>query len=289
MKIGHLPPSGCRTSQYQHPSITMNSNERTPSERRTVSVTMEGTPVTLADSEKWRARVDERKGAVVLVSGGLDSATVLALARSTGIDCHALTVDYGQRHQVELKAAERVAVQLGAASHRVVSVDLRVFGGSALTDDIAVPNPTNADSIGNTIPSTYVPARNTIFLALALGWAEVLEVNDIYIGATARDFSGYPDCRPEFLRAFEHLANLATRAGTEKRRQFHVHAPLINWTKDKIIRRGLKLGVNFAITHSCYDPSEEGLACGLCDSCILRRRGFEAAGVDDPTEYAESQ
>jgi 7-cyano-7-deazaguanine synthase len=267
----------------------MNDNERALSERRTVGVTIEGAPATLADTEKWRARVEERKGAVVLVSGGLDSATVLALARSTGIDCHALTVDYGQRHRVELKAAERVAVQLGAASHRVVSVDLRVFGGSALTDNIAVPNPKNADSIGRTIPSTYVPARNTIFLSLALGWAEVLEVTDIYIGATARDFSGYPDCRPEFLRAFEHLANVATRAGTEKRRQFHVHAPLINWTKDKIIRRGIKLGVNFAITHSCYDPSDEGLACGLCDSCILRRRGFEAAGVDDPTEYAESK
>jgi 7-cyano-7-deazaguanine synthase len=232
--------------------------------------------------------MEERKGAVVLVSGGLDSATVLALARSTGIDCHALTVDYGQRHRVEIEAASRVAVQLGAASHRVATVDLRVFGGSALTDDIAVPNPENADSIGNAIPSTYVPARNTILLSLALSWAEVLEVTDIYIGATARDYSGYPDCRPEFLRAFEHLANVATRAGTEKRRQFRVHAPLISWGKDKIIRRGIELGVNFGITHSCYDPSEEGLACGLCDSCILRRRGFEAAGVEDPTQYAES-
>jgi 7-cyano-7-deazaguanine synthase len=267
----------------------MTSNDRTSSERRTVGVTIEETPSTLADAESWRARVDERKGAVALVSGGLDSATVLALARSTGIDCHALTVDYGQRHRVEIEAARRVAAQLGAASHRVVTVDLRVFGGSALTDDIDVPNPENADSIGRTIPSTYVPARNTIFLSLALAWAEVLDITDIYIGATARDYSGYPDCRPEFLRAFEHLANLGTRAGTEKRRQFHVHAPLLNWTKDKIIRRGVELGVNFGITHSCYDPSAEGLACGLCDSCIIRRRGFEAAGVDDPTEYAESE
>jgi 7-cyano-7-deazaguanine synthase len=267
----------------------MKISDRTSSERNAVGVTIEEAPATLADAEKWRARVDERKGAVALVSGGLDSATVLALARSTGTDCHALTVDYGQRHRIEIEAARRVAVQLGAASHRVVTVDLRVFGGSALTDEIAVPNPENADTIGRTIPATYVPARNTIFLSLALAWAEVLEITDIYIGATARDFSGYPDCRPEFLRAFEHLANLATRAGTEKRRQFQVHAPLLNWTKDKIIRRGVELGVNFGITHSCYDPSSEGLACGLCDSCIIRRRGFEAAGVDDPTKYAESE
>jgi len=266
----------------------MNSSDRTPSERDAVGVTLEESPATFADTEKWRVRMEEREGAVVLVSGGLDSATVLALARSTGVDCHALTVDYGQRHRIEIEAARRVTAQLGAASHRVVAVDLRVFGGSALTDKIAVPKPENADSIGRSIPSTYVPARNTIFLSLALAWAEVLDITDIYIGATARDYSGYPDCRPEFLRAFEHLANLATRAGTEERRQFHVHAPLINWTKDKIIRRGVKLGVNFGITHSCYDPSAEGLACGLCDSCILRRRGFEAAGVDDPTEYAES-
>ncbi|MFQ5742886.1 MAG: 7-cyano-7-deazaguanine synthase QueC [Acidobacteriota bacterium] len=230
-----------------------------------------------------------REGAVVLLSGGLDSATVLALAAARGIDCHALTVDYGQRHHVELAAARRVALHLGAVAHRVVRVDLRAFGGSALTDSIPVPHPESSGAIGRSVPTTYVPGRNTILLALALAWAEVLDLTDIYIGANARDYSGYPDCRPEFLKAFEDLANLATNAGTGKGATFRIHAPLVNWTKAEIIRKGVELGVNFALTHSCYDPAPDGRACGLCDACILRRQGFEQAGIDDPTDYAGPQ
>lgn len=241
------------------------------------------------DVERRRVRIEGRKGVVVLLSGGMDSATCLAIASALGVDCHALTVDYGQRHHAELAAARRIALHLGAASHRVVKVDLRAIGGSALTANIAVPRPESYESIGQSIPPTYVPARNTVLLAVALAWAEVLEVRDIYIGANVRDYSGYPDCRPEFLEAFEALANLATRAGVSEQQRFHVHAPLINWTKAKIIRKGVELGVDFSLTHSCYDPSPDGRACGMCDACIIRRRGFIEAAVKDPTHYVESQ
>ena len=217
---------------------------------------------------------------VVLLSGGLDSATVLALARDAGYRCHALSVAYGQRHESELAAAARVAVALGAAAHRVMHVDLARIGGSALTDSsIAVPEAPVAG-----IPVTYVPARNTLFLALALGWAEVLGAADLFIGVNAVDYSGYPDCRPEFIRAFEQLANLGTRAGVEGRR-FHVHAPLIEWSKAEIIGAGLAHGVDYALTVSCYQADAAGRACGRCDSCRLRRAGFEQAGVPDPTRY----
>jgi len=218
--------------------------------------------------------------AVVLLSGGLDSATALALAREQGYRCYALGVAYGQRHESELAAAARVAAALGAAELRVMHVDLARIGGSALTDtSIAVPQvPTGG------IPVTYVPARNTLLLALALGWAEVLGATDLFIGVNAVDYSGYPDCRPEFVRAFEQLANLATRAGVEGAR-FRVHAPLIEWTKADIIRAGMRLGVNYALTVSCYLADADGRACGRCDSCRLRREGFERAGVPDPTRY----
>jgi len=218
--------------------------------------------------------------AVVLLSGGLDSATVLAIARSEGHECHCLTVDYGQRHQAELAAARRVARALGATDHRVVQVDLAAFGGSALTDrSIGVPEaPTQG------IPVTYVPARNTILLSLALAWAEVLDAQDIWFGANAVDYSGYPDCRPEYLRAFEALANLATKSAVEGRR-LALHAPIISFTKAEIVRRGAALGVDFAATVSCYQATEAGLACGRCDACRIRRAGFEAAGIPDPTRY----
>lgn len=222
----------------------------------------------------------EGKPAVVLLSGGLDSATVLALARTGGYRCHALTVAYGQRHESELDAAVRVAVAVGVVEHRVMHVDLAHIGGSALTDpSIAVPE---TESSG--IPVTYVPARNTLFLALALGWAEVLGATDLFLGVNAVDYSGYPDCRPEFVRAFEALANLATRAGAQGAR-FRVHAPLMQWSKAEIIRAGLDHGVDYALTVSCYQADSEGRACGRCDSCRLRRAGFEQAGVPDPTRY----
>jgi 7-cyano-7-deazaguanine synthase len=226
------------------------------------------------------ADADAGKRAVVLVSGGLDSATVLALAAASGARCHALTFDYGQRHRVELDAARRVARQLGAADHRVVKLDIGWMGGSALTDTrIAVPQESTPG-----IPVTYVPARNTIFLSIALGWAEVLDARDIYIGANAVDYSGYPDCRPEFIRAFEDLANLATRAGVEGQ-GFQVHAPLMHMSKHEIIRTGSGLGVDYALTLSCYDPDAGGLACGRCDACRLRAQGFAEAGIADPTRY----
>jgi 7-cyano-7-deazaguanine synthase len=226
------------------------------------------------------ADADAGKRAVVLVSGGLDSATVLALAAASGARCHALTFDYGQRHRVELDAARRVARQLGAADHRVVSLDIGWMGGSALTDTrIAVPQESTPG-----IPVTYVPARNTIFLSIALGWAEVLDARDIYIGANAVDYSGYPDCRPEFIHAFENLANLATKAGVEGK-GFHVHAPLMHMHKHEIIRAGTRLGVDYALTLSCYDPDAGGLACGRCDACRLRAQGFAEAGIADPTRY----
>ncbi|NOZ78865.1 MAG: 7-cyano-7-deazaguanine synthase QueC [Acidobacteria bacterium] len=226
----------------------------------------------------------KRRGAVILLSGGLDSSTVLAIARASGYDCHCLTVDYGQRHRTELDAARRVADALGAVSHRIISLDLRAIGGSALTDEIDVPK--DREPTAGPVPVTYVPARNTILLALLLGLAEVIGARDLFIGANAIDYSGYPDCRPEFLRAFEELAVLATRAGAEDGARFRVRAPLLHLTKAEIIRLGADLGVDFSLTHSCYDPSSDGRACGRCDSCILRRRGFEEAGIPDPTRYA---
>jgi 7-cyano-7-deazaguanine synthase len=218
--------------------------------------------------------------AVVLVSGGLDSATVLAIARERGHRCHALSFDYGQRHRIELEAARRVATALGAVEHRVLAMPIGDFGHSALTDpSIAVP-----EQPSEGIPATYVPARNTIFLACALGLAEVIGAQDIYIGVNAVDYSGYPDCRPAFIRAFEYTANLATKAAVEGR-LIRIEAPLIELSKAKIIRRGIALGVDYAITLSCYQPDETGRACGRCDSCRLRRAGFEEAGVADPTRY----
>jgi 7-cyano-7-deazaguanine synthase len=223
--------------------------------------------------------------AVVLLSGGLDSATALAVARRDGFRCHALTIAYGQRHAIEVTAAANVARALGAAEHRVMPLDLRAFGGSALTADLPVPLDRADSEISHGIPSTYVPARNTIFLALALAYAEVLKAFDIYVGVNAIDYSGYPDCRPEFIAAFERLANVATKAGVEGGR-FHVHAPLVQFSKADIIRLGASLGVDYALTHSCYAPAADGAACGRCDSCQIRRAGFVAAGVADPTRYA---
>jgi 7-cyano-7-deazaguanine synthase len=224
--------------------------------------------------------------AVVLLSGGLDSTTALAWARAQGWRCHTLAVDYGQRHRIELDAARRVAAALGAADHREVKVDLRAIGGSALTADIAVPRGREERAIGAGIPVTYVPARNTVFLSLALGLAETLGARHLVAGMNALDYSGYPDCRPEFVRAFEGLARLATRAGVEGER-FQVHTPLMTLDKAGIIRLGVSLGVDYALTHSCYDPMD-GLACGACDACTLRRKGFREAGLADPTRYAPS-
>ncbi len=219
--------------------------------------------------------------AVVLLSGGLDSATTLAIARSGGYACHALSVDYGQRHSAELEAAARVAMALGASEHRVVDVDLGQFGGSALTDT-AIDVPMRGVQPG--IPATYVPARNTVMLSLALAWAEVLGAHDIFVGVNAVDYSGYPDCRPEYIAAFEAMANLATKAAVEGAR-LRIHAPLIALSKADIVRRGSALGVDYGLTVSCYQADESGTACGLCDSCRLRRAGFEAAGLPDPTRY----
>jgi 7-cyano-7-deazaguanine synthase len=225
------------------------------------------------------------KPAVVLLSGGMDSAVVLAIAREQGFACHALSVAYGQRHTSELAAAARVAGALGAAAHKTVDVDLRSIGGSALTDDaIGVPLDHDGHAIGACIPATYVPARNTIMLSVALGWAEVLGASDLFCGVNAVDYSGYPDCRPEFIAAFEALANLATRAGVEGA-GIRVHAPLQRMSKADIVREGLRLGVDFAQTVSCYQADAEGRACGHCDACRLRADGFAAAGVDDPTRY----
>jgi 7-cyano-7-deazaguanine synthase len=220
--------------------------------------------------------------AIVLLSGGLDSATTLAVARSRGYRCYALVFAYGQRHEIELAAARRVAEHLDAADFKMIEIDLRAFGGSALTDDIDVPHDRDVEGAG--IPITYVPARNTILLSYALAWAEVLGCHDIFIGVNAVDYSGYPDCRPQFIEAFERLANLATRAGVEGGR-FTIHTPLIEMTKAEIIRTGDALGVDYSLTHSCYDPDDAGRACGRCDSCALRRRGFEEAGIADPTPY----
>lgn len=222
------------------------------------------------------------KKAVVLLSGGLDSATTLAIALERGFEVHALSVNYGQRHAVELQRAAAFAKSQDVKDHKVVFIDLRAIGGSALTDSIDVPKQRSDVDIGHGIPVTYVPARNTILLALCLGYAETVGAFDLFIGANVLDYSGYPDCRPEFLEAFAHLANLATKAGVEGSGRFRVHAPLIEMTKAEIIRKGMQLGVDYALTLSCYDPSAEGRACGRCDSCILRARGFEEAGVQDP-------
>ncbi len=230
---------------------------------------------------------------VVLLSGGLDSSTCLAMARADGYAAYALSFDYGQRHKVELSAAKRVANAMGAVEHMVLPLDLRPIGGSALTADIPVPKGRPIERIGESmdgngggVPVTYVPARNTLFLSLALAWAETLDCTDIFIGVNAMDYSGYPDCRPEFIQAFERLAKLATKLGTDGDADFKVHTPLMDMSKAQIIQAGLKLGLDYGLTHSCYDPTAQGLACGECDSCLLRLKGFEEAGAVDPLIYA---
>jgi len=224
--------------------------------------------------------------AVVLLSGGLDSATTLAIARSEGFECHALSFEYGQRHARELDSARRLAGALGAKEHLVLRLDLRAIGGSALTAEIEVPKGRSGEAIAAGIPITYVPARNTIFLSHALAWAEVLEARDLFIGVNVLDASGYPDCRPEFIEAFERLAGLATRAGVEGHGRFRIHAPLITLSKAEIIRRGVALRVDYGLTWSCYEPQPDGRACGLCDACLLRKKGFAEAGLADPLPYA---
>jgi len=227
-----------------------------------------------------------QRRAVCLLSGGLDSSTAMAVARHEGFECHALSIDYGQRHRVELEAAARVAQSLGAARHLVLRVDLCAVGGSALTGEEPVPKGREPARIGLGIPATYVPARNTVFLACALAWAETLETGDIFTGVNALDYSGYPDCRPAYIQAFERMANLATKAGVEGRLRVRIHAPLIELSKAQIVRRARELGVDFRLTWSCYDPAPGGRACGQCDSCLLRRKGFHEAGIEDPLEYA---
>ncbi len=226
------------------------------------------------------------KRAVVLLSGGIDSTTTLAIAIAEGYEAYALSFDYGQRHQIELDAARRVANSLSAKEHRVAKIDLRIFGGSALTDEIDVPKQRSETEIAHGIPVTYVAARNTIFLAYALAWAEVISANHIFLGVNAIDYSGYPDCRPEFIEAFETLANLGTKAGIEGER-FQIHTPLIKCSKAKIIRKAVELNVDLSLTHSCYDPTPQGLACSECDSCLLRLKGFREAGIEDPIRYAK--
>ncbi|MCI0682938.1 MAG: 7-cyano-7-deazaguanine synthase QueC [Gemmataceae bacterium] len=223
--------------------------------------------------------------AVVLLSGGLDSATTFALARSQGFAVHALSFDYGQRHRIELECATKLAERMQAVQHVIMPIDLRRFGGSALTSDVAVPKDRPIEEMSQGIPVTYVPARNTIFLSFALAWAEVLGANDIFIGVNALDYSGYPDCRPEYIEAFQNMANLATKAGVEGRQRLTIHTPLIRMTKADIIRQGLALGVDFALTTSCYDPAADGKACGRCDACLLRLKGFSEVGVADPRRY----
>lgn len=222
------------------------------------------------------------KRAVILLSGGLDSATALALAKEAGFELYALTIFYGQRHHVEVEAARRVASCFGVQRHQVFELDLRIFGGSALTDNIPVPKKQTA---AEEIPVTYVPARNTIFLSLALGWAEVVGASDIFIGVNAVDYSGYPDCRPEFIQAFQEMSRLATKGGVEGTQVVRIHTPLIHLSKSEIIGEGVRLGVDYSVTTSCYDPSAEGVACGECDSCVLRQRGFLGAGFEDPIRY----
>ncbi|HEY3136287.1 MAG TPA: 7-cyano-7-deazaguanine synthase QueC [Blastocatellia bacterium] len=230
--------------------------------------------------------MSEGEKAVVLLSGGLDSTTTLAMARRRGFRAFAMSFRYGQRHAIELESAVHVAKSLGAEQHLIVDIDLRAIGGSALTDSLEVPKQRSPDEMTAGIPITYVPARNTIFLSFALAWAEVLEAEDIFIGVNALDYSGYPDCRPEYIEAFERMANLATKAGVEGRLRLKIHTPLIAMTKAQIIKTGLELGVDYSLTHSCYDPTAEGLACGKCDSCLLRLKGFAETGARDPLNYA---
>ena len=225
---------------------------------------------------------------VVLSSGGLDSTTVMAIAKWQGYDIYSLSFRYGQRHNIELEAAKKVADFFNVSKHLVVEINLKEFGKSALTDNIKVPKNRSEKEISKGIPITYVPARNTIFLAYALAWAEVSEIKDIFIGVNALDYSGYPDCRPEFIQAFEKLANLATKIGIENERKFKIHSPLIKLSKSEIIKKGLELGVDYSLTHSCYDPSINNLACGKCDSCKLRLKGFKEAGIKDPIKYEEN-
>jgi 7-cyano-7-deazaguanine synthase len=223
--------------------------------------------------------------AVVLLSGGLDSTTVLAIARAKGFACYCLSFDYGQRQVIELQRAQEISSRLGAVQHLVLQIDLGKIGGSALTADIAVPKGRGFAEMEGGVPQTYVPGRNTIFLAYAMAWAEVVGADDIFIGVNALDYSGYPDCRPAYLEAFVKMARLATRAGTEGKRELHIHAPLMHMTKKEIIREGLSLGVDYSVTHSCYDPGKDGIACGCCDACLLRLKGFAEAGVRDPLPY----
>lgn len=237
-------------------------------------------------AEQIRESMSEKNRAVVLLSGGLDSTTVLAMANQEGYEVYAMSFRYGQRHSIELERARRVAEAMSVSRHQIVDIDLRAIGGSALTDEIDVPKERSEEEMSSGIPITYVPARNTIFLSFALAWAEVLEAEDIFIGVNALDYSGYPDCRPEYIAAFERMANLATKAGIEGRHRLKIHTPLIAMTKADIIRAGLKLGVDYSLTHSCYDPTPEGLACGKCDSCLLRLKGFSEAGASDPLDYA---
>ncbi len=229
--------------------------------------------------------MNTKRKAVVLLSGGIDSTTTLHIAGKMGFDLYALSFCYGQRHKIELQAAEKIAAHCGVVKHITLDIDLRLFGKSALTDDIDVPKSRSIDEMATDIPVTYVPARNTIFLSFALAWAEVLEAGDIFIGVTAMDYSGYPDCRPEYIAAYERMANLATKASVEGKQKLKIHTPLIQLTKAEIIRQGYDLGVDFRLTHSCYDPSEAGEACGKCDSCLLRIKGFKEAGIPDPTVY----
>jgi len=227
-------------------------------------------------------KMPDKKKAIILSSGGLDSTTVMAMAKSEGYDIYSLTFDYGQRHRVEIKAAEKIAQIFGARQQLVIHSDLTLIGGSALTDDIVVPKGRLLEKMEAVIPKTYVPARNTIFLAYALAWAEVLKIAEIFIGVNAVDYSGYPDCRPEYIEAFENMANLATKTGVEGRTKIKIQTPLINMSKAEIIRRGIDLGIDFSLTHSCYDPLPKGTPCGQCDSCLLRKKGFHEAGFPDP-------
>lgn len=230
--------------------------------------------------------MSERK-AVVLVSGGLDSATVLAMAKAQGFSCHALSFRYGQRHAIELEAARHVVLAQSVKAYKIADIDLRLFGGSALTDSMEVPKSENVESMGEGIPITYVPARNTIFLSFALAWAEVLNAYDIFIGVNALDYSGYPDCRPAFIEAYEAMANKATAYGVEAKERIRIHAPIIHMSKAEIIAEGVRLGVDYSLTRSCYDPTRDGISCGHCDSCLLRIRGFEMNGLPDPIPYKE--
>ena len=226
--------------------------------------------------------------AIVLLSGGLDSTTTLAIAQSEGFQPITLCFDYGQRHRVELERARAISATFGVREHREIRIDLRQFGGSSLTDDIEVPTGRSHEEMTTQIPITYVPARNTIFLSFCLAAAEVAEAQDIFIGVNALDYSGYPDCRPEYIQAFEHLANLATQAGVEGTSQYKIHTPLIHWSKAEIIKKGLELGVDYSLTHSCYNPDEQGHPCGGCDSCLLRLKGFQEAGIKDPLSYPKT-